>query len=68
LVTDPAEAGAVAVIVKSAAPLAADAARPDDSVTLQLSSAPAADGSEPQFTVETPVPAVTAVATTPAGS
>ena len=45
-----------------------DAARPDDSVTLQLSSAPAADGSEPQFTVETPVPAVTAVATTPAGS
>ncbi len=61
----PAVAGAVALTVKAAvAPLA----RPLLRVTLQLSNAPALEGRLPQLTALTPLPAVTAVATTPAGS
>ena len=65
---EPAEPGAVAVIVNWAAPLAALAARPLLSVTAHDSSAPALDGRVPQFTDVTPVPAVAVVAMTPAGS
>ena len=57
--------GAVVVIVNVAVPFCA---RPLESVTEQLSSAPALEGNVPQLTAETPAPAVTAVATTPAGS
>ena len=65
---DPAVPGAVAVIVNWAAPLAALAARPLVNVTVQVSRAPAVEGSVPQFTEVTPVPAVAAVATTPVGN
>ena len=61
----PAVAGAVALTVKSAlAPVASPLLR----VTLQLNKAPAAEGKVPQLTALTPLPAVTAVAITPAGS
>ena len=65
---DPAEPGAVAVIVNCAVPFAALAARPLLSVTEHDSSAAADEGSVPQFTLDTPVPALTAVAMTPVGS
>lgn len=65
---DPALAGAVAVMVKAAVPSAEPAARPLDKVTVQVSVAPAAEGRLPQLTLETRVPLVTAVATTPEGS
>ena len=55
------------MMVKAAAPLAAPAASALDSVTVQVNVAPAADGNVPQVTPDTPVPAVTAVATTPEG-
>ena len=64
----PADPGAVAVSVKTAAPLAVDAGIALVSVTAHDSNAPAAEGSAPQLTDETLVPAVTAVAITPAGS
>ena len=64
----PAELGAVAVRLKAAVPAGADETSALDKVTLQLSKAPAADGKEPQLTALTPVPGVTAVATTPAGN
>jgi len=65
LVIDPAVAGAVAVIVKAAVP---PVAIPLAVVTVHVSSAPAADGNEPQLAPVAPAPAATAVATTPAGS
>jgi hypothetical protein len=68
LVILPADDGAVAVIVNAAVPVDAPDASPDDKVTAQLNSAPADDGNVPQLTALTPVPAVTAVATTPAGN
>ena len=58
----------VVVSVKAAAPFAAPAARPELSVTVQVKVAPAAEGKLPQLTLLTPVPALTAVAVTPAGS
>ena len=63
----PALAGAVALRVKAAVPDGAPDTKPELKVTLQDKRAPAADGSEPQFTPLTPVPEATAVATTPAG-
>ena len=68
MVIAPADAGAVAVTLKAAVPVAAFAASPEASVTVHVSVAPAADGKLPQSTDVTPVPALTAVATTPAGS
>jgi len=67
LVIDPAEDGAVVVIVNAEVPLLAPAARPPDSVTVQLNNAPA-ELRFVQLTELTPVPAVAAVAVTPAGS
>jgi len=67
LVIDPAEDGAVVVIVNEAVPLLAPAAKPLDSVTVQLNNAPA-ELRFVQLTELTPVPAVAAVAVTPAGS
>src|SRR2546426_12660168 len=64
---DPAEDGAVAVIVNMAAPVLAPPAKPLDSVTVQLNNAPA-ELRFVQLTELTPVPAVAAVAVTPAGS
>ena len=64
---DPAEDGAVVVIVNVAVPLLAPAAKPLDSVTVQLNNAPA-EFRFVQLTELTPVPAVAAVAVTPAGS
>src|SRR2546427_13302454 len=64
---DPAEEGAVVVIVNAAVPLLAPAAKPLDSVTVQLNNAPA-EFRFVQLTELTPVPAVAAVAVTPAGS
>ena len=64
----PALAGAVAVMVNAAVPLAAPAANALDNVTEQESVAPAEEGNVPQLTADTPVPAVTAVATTPEGN
>ena len=55
------------MMVKAAAPLAAPAANALDKVTVQVNVAPAAEGNVPQLTLDTPVPAVTAVAITPAG-
>src|SRR5207245_4265378 len=64
---DPAEEGAVVVIMNAAVPLLAPAAKPLDSVTVQLNNAPA-EFRFVQLTELTPVPAVAAVAVTPAGS
>jgi len=64
---DPAEEGAVVVIVNAAVPLLVPAAKPLDSVTVQLNNAPA-ELRFVQLTELTPVPAVAAVAATPAGS
>src|SRR6266567_4197120 len=64
---DPAEDGAVVVIVNAAVPLLAPAAKPLESVTVQLNNAPA-EFRFVQLTELTPVPAVAAVAVTPAGS
>jgi hypothetical protein len=64
---DPAEDGAVVVIVKAAVPFEALAASPLVSVTVQVSRAPA-EFRFVQLTDETPVPAVAAVAVTPEGS
>jgi len=64
---DPAEEGAVVVMVNAAVPLLAPAAKPLDSVTVQLNNAPA-EFRFVQLTELTPVPAVAAVAVTPAGS
>ena len=64
----PADDGAVAVTVNAAVPGAAPEAIALDKVTVHVSVAPAADGKLPQSTDVTPVPALTAVATTPAGS
>ena len=63
----PALPGAVAVTVNAAAPVAAPAVRPPDSVTLHVTSAPALL-SGVHVTPETPVPAVAPVAVTPLGS
>lgn len=65
---DPELEGAVAEIVKAAVPVLAPGASPALNVTEQVSVAPAVEGKEPQLTLLTPVPAVTAVATTPAGN
>ncbi len=43
-------------------------ARPLVNVTAQVSKSPADDGKVPQLTADTPEPAATAVATTPAGN
>ena len=67
MVMDPAEDGAVVVIVNEAVPLLAPAARPLESVTVQLNNAPA-ELRFVQLTELTPVPAVAAVAVTLAGS
>src|SRR5487761_2027912 len=64
----PLALGAVAAIVKAAAPLVLVAGIGALSVTAQVRLAPAALGSVPQLTALTPVPAVTELATTPAGS
>src|SRR5207244_7433416 len=64
---DPAEDCAVVVSVNVAVPLLAPAAKPLDSVTVQLNNAPA-EFRFVQLTELTPVPAVAAVAVTPAGS
>ena len=64
----PPDPGAVVVSVKAAAPFAVDAGIALVSVTAHDRSAPAAEGSAPQSTDATFVPAVTAVAITPAGS
>ena len=63
----PAEEGAVVVMMNAAVPLLAPAAKPLDSVTVQLSNAPA-EFRFVQLTELTPVPAAAAVAVTPAGS
>ena len=55
------------VMVNVAVPLLAPAAKPLESVTVQLNNAPA-EFRFVQFTELTPVPAVAAVAVTPAGS
>ena len=68
MTTAPALAGDVAVSVKAAVPVALDAANALLSVTVQLSVAPVAEGKVPQSTLLTPVPGVTALASTPAGS
>jgi len=67
LVIDPAEDGAVVVIVKAAVALAALAASPLLSVTLQVSNAPDVFKFV-QLTDDTPVPEVAAVAVIPVGS
>src|SRR2546427_9699015 len=54
-------------MVNAAVPLLAPAAKPLDSVTVQLNNAPA-EVRFVQLTELTPVPAVAAVAVTPAGS
>ena len=64
---EPAEEGAVVVMVNATVPLLAPAARPLDSVTVQFNNAPA-ELRFVQLTELTPVPAVAAVAVTPAGS
>lgn len=64
----PPVAGAVAVIVNSAVPLALPDGKPAVSVSVHVSVAPAALGSAPQLTTLTPAPGATAVATTPAGN
>ena len=61
-------AGAVAVIVNFEVPFGELTAIGAVSVTVQASSAPVALGIVPQSTAATLVPAVTAVADTPAGS
>ena len=55
------------VMVNATVPLLAPAAKPLGSVTVQLNNAPA-ELRFVQFTELTPVPAVAAVAVTPAGS
>jgi len=67
LLIEPAEEGAVVVMVNATVPLLAPAAKPLGSVTVQLNNAPA-ELRFVQFTELTPVPAVAAVAVTPAGS
>ena len=67
MVIEPPEDGAVVVIVNEAVPLLAPAAKPLESVTVQLNNAPA-EFRFVQLTELTPVPAVAAVAVTPAGS
>src|SRR2546426_8920905 len=64
---DPAEEGGVVVRVNGAVPLRAPAAKPLDSVTVQLNKAPA-EFRFVQLRELTRVPAVAAVAVTPAGS
>ena len=64
---EPAKEGAVVVMVNATVPLLAPAARPPDSVTVQLNNAPA-ELRFVQLTELTPVPAVAAVAVTLAGS
>src|SRR2546428_12781399 len=64
---DPPEEGAVVLMVNAAVPSLAPAAKPLDSVTVQLNNAPA-EFRFVQLTELTPVPAVAAVAVTPAGS
>ncbi len=64
--TVPATVVAVAVSVKLR--VAPAGMPPAGSVIVQVSNAPAALGSVPQFTALTLVPRVTAVAITPAGS
>ena len=64
MVIEPPVLGAVAVMLNDAVP-ALD--KPLVRVTVQVRAAPAADGRLPQLTPDTPLPAVTAVATTPAG-
>ena len=64
----PALEGAVANKVNAAVPVLVEAPKALLSVTVQVSNAPALDGRLPQFTALTPVPAVTDLATTPAGS
>src|SRR5207247_5075669 len=64
---EPAEEGAVVVMVNATVPLLAPAARPLDSVTVQFNNAPA-ELRFVQLTELTPVPAVAAVAVTLAGS
>ena len=64
---EPAEEGAVVVMVNATVPLLAPAAKPLESVTVQLNNAPA-EFRFVQLTELTPVPAVAAVAVTPAGS
>ena len=60
--------GAVALIVNEAVPMGLAAGIPLDIVAVHVRSAPGVDGRTPQLTVDTRVPAVTDVATTPAGS
>ena len=64
---EPAEEGAVVVMVNATVPLLAPAAKPLESVTVQLNNAPA-ELRFVQLTELTPVPAVAAVAVTLAGS
>ena len=64
---DPADEGAVVVIVKALVPLGALAANPLESVTVQVNNAPA-EFSGVQLADVTPVPAADAVATMPAGN
>ena len=67
MVIDPADDGAVAVIVNTAVPFGAPGARPLLSVTVHVSSAPA-ELRFVQLTADTPVPAAAAVAVIPAGN
>ena len=67
MVVEPPVDGAVAVIVNVAAPGAAPEARAADSVTVHVRVAPATLRLV-QVTLDTPLPALTAVAVTPAGS
>ena len=62
---EPPVLGAVVVIVNAAVPFCA---RPLVNVTVHVSNAPALDDNVPQLTADTPEPAATAVATTPAGN
>jgi hypothetical protein len=55
-------------MVYDAAPFPVAATMPALKVAEHVSNAPGADGSVPQLTEETFVPAVTAVAITPAGN
>ncbi len=64
---DPADEGAVAVMVKAAVPGGAADASALVKLTVQVSSAPV-EFRLVQLTDETPVPAVAAVAMTPDGS
>ncbi len=68
MVIVPAVPGAVAVIVNEGPPVLVLAAMPLLRLAVQLSNAPAVEGNVPQLTVLIPLTALTAVATTPAGS